>query len=112
VTRATSQFHLKRDSGEYKLMGLAASGKPVHRDRIQRRLLDLKSESVMTTEPANAWEKAIHDQPRGGFSREIWEFVWLNKKWWLMPVLLVLLLFGVLVLLSSSGTAPFIYTLF
>ena len=34
-----------------------------------------------------------------------------NKKWWLLPILIVLLLFGVLIFLSGSGIAPFIYTL-
>jgi hypothetical protein len=34
-----------------------------------------------------------------------------NKKWWLLPILLVLLLFGVLIFLSGTGAAPFIYTL-
>ena len=33
-----------------------------------------------------------------------------NKKWWLLPILLVLLLFGVLIVLSGTGAAPFIYT--
>jgi hypothetical protein len=36
-----------------------------------------------------------------------------NKKWWLLPLLLTLLVFGLLIFLSSStGLAPFIYTLF
>lgn len=39
-------------------------------------------------------------------------FVTENKKWWLIPILLVLGLVGLLVVLGSSGAAPFIYTLF
>ena len=39
-------------------------------------------------------------------------FVVQNKKWWLIPILLVLGLLGLLVVLSSTGAAPFIYTLF
>lgn len=35
-----------------------------------------------------------------------------NKKWWLSPIILVLLLLGLLVLLGGSGVAPFIYSLF
>jgi hypothetical protein len=35
-----------------------------------------------------------------------------NKKWWLTPVIVLLLLLGVLVVLGTSGAAPFIYTLF
>lgn len=41
-------------------------------------------------------------------------FGWLthNKKWWLLPILITLLLLGALVALSSTGIAPLIYTLF
>ena len=35
-----------------------------------------------------------------------------NKKYWLIPLVLILLLFGVLIILGSSVAAPFIYTLF
>jgi len=35
-----------------------------------------------------------------------------NKKYWLIPLILILLLFGVLVILGTTGVAPFIYTLF
>lgn len=35
-----------------------------------------------------------------------------NKKYWLIPILLILLLFGVLIILGSTAAAPFIYTLF
>jgi len=37
-------------------------------------------------------------------------FVVENKKWWLVPILLVLALLGLLVVLSLTGAAPFIYT--
>jgi hypothetical protein len=35
-----------------------------------------------------------------------------NKKYWLIPILVILLLFGVLIILGSTAAAPFIYTLF
>ena len=41
---------------------------------------------------------------------EFWEFLRHNKKWWLLPILIVLLLFGLLIFLSGTGAAPFIYT--
>jgi hypothetical protein len=41
---------------------------------------------------------------------EFWEFLKHNKKWWLLPILIVLLVFGVLIFLSGTGAAPFIYT--
>jgi Family of unknown function (DUF5989) len=43
---------------------------------------------------------------------ELWLFMKQNKKWWLLPILLVIGLLGVLVLFSGSPVAPFIYTLF
>lgn len=44
---------------------------------------------------------------------EIIQFLWARKLWWLIPMVTVLLLFGLLlVFASSSGVAPFIYTLF
>ncbi len=35
-----------------------------------------------------------------------------TRKWWMLPVILLLLGFGVLMVLSASGVAPFIYTVF
>ncbi len=43
---------------------------------------------------------------------ELWYFVRTNKKWWLVPILLFMLLFGGLMMLSGTALAPFIYTLF
>jgi len=43
---------------------------------------------------------------------EFWDFLKHNKKWWLLPILLVLLGLGVLITLSGTAVAPFIYTLF
>jgi hypothetical protein len=39
-------------------------------------------------------------------------FIRENKKWWLIPILLVLGMVGLLVVFGSTGAAPFIYTLF
>ena len=47
-----------------------------------------------------------------GILRELWNFVRYNKKWWLTPIILALLLVGIFVVLSSTAAAPFIYTLF
>jgi len=47
------------------------------------------------------------------FLGEIWAFLRNRKKFWLLPIVLVMLLFGGLVILSQiSAVAPFIYTLF
>jgi hypothetical protein len=48
-----------------------------------------------------------------GILGEIIQFLWARKMWWLIPMVTVLILFGLLlVFASSSGVAPFIYTLF
>ncbi|MBI3049322.1 MAG: hypothetical protein HYY76_13540 [Acidobacteria bacterium] len=45
--------------------------------------------------------------------REFWEFLKQEKKYWLAPIVLVLVLFGLLLVFAqSSAVAPFIYTLF
>ena len=44
---------------------------------------------------------------------ELWTFLRVRKKFWLLPIVLVMLLFGGMVILSQiSAVAPFIYTLF
>ena len=49
----------------------------------------------------------------GAFLSELWAFMRERKKFWLLPIVLVLLLFGtLLVLTEGSAVAPFIYTLF
>jgi hypothetical protein len=48
-----------------------------------------------------------------GFVSEIWRFMRTRKKYWLMPVLIMMIVFGgLLVLVNGSAVAPFIYTLF
>jgi len=61
--------------------------------------------------PKNDFEKASQEKP-AGIVREFLQFLAENKKWWLLPFLIMLLLFGILVLFSGTGLAPFIYTLF
>ena len=47
------------------------------------------------------------------FIREFWEFLRVRKKYWLLPIIIVLALFGILIVLSQgSAVAPFIYTIF
>lgn len=49
---------------------------------------------------------------RGSFLSDYFAFLKRTRKWWMLPVLVVVLLFGLLVVLSATGAAPFIYTLF
>jgi hypothetical protein len=51
-------------------------------------------------------------QESSGFVGEFVHFLLHNKKWWLTPLILILLLVGVLVILGGTALAPFIYTLF
>ena len=47
------------------------------------------------------------------FIRELWNFMRVRKKFWLLPIMLKMALFGGLIVLSQgSAVAPFIYTLF
>jgi uncharacterized protein DUF5989 len=47
------------------------------------------------------------------FAREFWAFLRVRKKFWLLPIIVIVLIFGALLALAqSSAIAPFIYTLF
>jgi hypothetical protein len=58
------------------------------------------------------FEQAAREQPRGGFLAELWGFLKENRKWWLLPILALLLLLALLTVLGGTGAAPFIYSLF
>ena len=48
-----------------------------------------------------------------GFLKELWAFLGVRKKFWLLPIIIVMLLIGgLLVLAQGSALAPFIYTIF
>ena len=50
---------------------------------------------------------------RGGLASELWAYMRIRKKWWLAPILIVMLLVGaLLVFAQGSALAPFIYTIF
>lgn len=63
------------------------------------------------TESADEFEKLAEEQQMRLLA-EFWLFIKEEKKWWLTPIILVLLGVGALVALTSTGAAPFIYTLF
>ena len=56
--------------------------------------------------------RELSENRSGGVLGELCAFISHNKKWWLTPILLMLLLLGVLIVLGGTGAAPFIYTLF
>ncbi len=72
---------------------------------------EANEKSTETTDPANALEAAASGAERGTF-RDLLAFMGENKKWWLLPILIVLGLLGALLLLASTGAAPFLYPLF
>ena len=59
----------------------------------------------------NQFAQHGQEQRSGMFS----DFLYLlknNQKWWMLPLILVFVAFGVFMVLSSTGVAPFIYTVF
>ena len=60
----------------------------------------------------DTFEELAREPGRSSLLGEFWLFLRHNKKWWLLPILLTMLLFSLLALCASSGAAPFIYTLF
>ena len=60
----------------------------------------------------NQFEEAARNQQQKGIVVEFWQFLRHNKKWWLLPIVTMIFALGVLVFLSSTAAAPFIYTLF
>ena len=48
-----------------------------------------------------------------GIAGELLGFLWHRKLWWMFPMVFILLVFGILIVVgSSTGVGPFIYTLF
>ncbi len=56
--------------------------------------------------------KEFAEQSQSGVIQNLWSFLCENKKWWLLPILICFLLFGLLIFLAATGAAPFIYTIF
>ena len=50
--------------------------------------------------------------PDSNIISEFWEFLCENKKFWLIPIIVILFLLGLLIFLGGTSAAPFIYTLF
>lgn len=54
----------------------------------------------------------LSEETPPGFLQEFWDFLRQNKKWWLTPIFVILLLLIGLVLVSQTPLAPFIYPFF
>jgi hypothetical protein len=67
----------------------------------------------MSKEPSKHDEfDDLANSPRPSLLQEFAVFVVDNRAWWMIPILVVFALVGILLLLTSTGAAPFIYTLF
>jgi len=71
---------------------------PTESERNSKQLVEDFSRQAQTRQP--------------GVLRETVDWLRHNKKWWLLPIVITLLLVGMLVMLGGSPLAPFIYTLF
>lgn len=69
------------------------------------------SASQKDGERSDALEAAV-SAPQAGLLREYWQFLRAEKKWWLAPILLVLLVSGGLIIVGGTAVGPFIYALF
>jgi hypothetical protein len=58
------------------------------------------------------FEDAARTKRQTGFAGEFLYFLRHSKKWRLLPIVAILVVFGLLMVLSSTAAAPFIYTLF
>ncbi|MHC4519344.1 MAG: DUF5989 family protein [Planctomycetota bacterium] len=56
--------------------------------------------------------KRLAKEQRPSLVAEFWHFLKHNKKWWLLPIVLMLLFLGLIILLAGTSAAPFIYTIF
>jgi hypothetical protein len=62
--------------------------------------------------PDNTEFVAASQKARSNILSDFFSFLAHNKKWWMIPILICLLLFGLLLVLGGSSLAPFIYPLF
>jgi hypothetical protein len=58
------------------------------------------------------FDEIAKNERQGNVVTEFWYFLSQTKKWWLLPIVVILLAFGLLMVLSGTAAAPFIYTLF
>ena len=65
----------------------------------------------MSDDKKNAFEQAQQEK-QAGILKEFYLFLKYNKKYWMIPIVLTLLVLAALILLGGTAVAPFIYTLF
>ena len=62
-------------------------------------------------QPTDDFEHLAKQRP-AGLASELVDFFRHSKRWWIPPIVIILVVFGAVVILGASGAAPFIYTLF
>ncbi len=70
---------------------------------------------MMKKEPTDeplSFEEAAAQERDESIVREFIRFLAHNKRWWLLPIFLILLLLGVITMMTSTSAFPFIYSLF
>jgi hypothetical protein len=85
---------------------------PCPRSRAARAVLWQIGDNNMKNGALSEFEDLARENARTGIWGELWGFLSNNKKWWLLPIIVMLLVFGILIFLSATAAAPFIYTLF
>jgi len=69
--------------------------------------------SNIPTQQKSVQEHVTDFSSRLGIVGELLRFMWKRKLWWLIPMIVALLIFGLIMLAGASGVlSPFIYTLF
>lgn len=75
--------------------------------------LDRRPDPVERAADTEADEFArLGSAKRTSFAGDLFYLLKNNKKWWMLPLIGLLLIFGVLMFLAATGVAPYIYTLF
>ncbi len=74
-----------------------------------------KRSTSRVNDPADTSREEVHNlatQRQAGLVGELTSMIMQNKKWWLVPILVMVLALGLIVFLGGTAAAPFIYTLF
>jgi hypothetical protein len=67
---------------------------------------------VESLTPRSENERLLSQAHNPGFFAEYWHFLKESRKWWMLPLLALLLVLGFILALGQTAAAPFIYTLF
>jgi hypothetical protein len=66
----------------------------------------------MDTEKLSRNERLLQETPDRGFLSELLDFMKTSRKWWMLPILVLMLLFWLALVMGNSAVAPFLYPLF